>query len=233
MKPKLAVCLPSRGLICSRTIEALWEALDGYNWQLYQTHDMGIPECMNHLVADALKDRKVSHILFIEEDMLIPEGGVKMMLAQDGDVVAIDYPYPNRKVQSDGSYKTECVSVTCYFEGQPQFTGLGCTLVKRAVFEALEAPWFETSPSWEKVVVTKNGKRELLWGRKDVPYKYGGHDINFCLKANWAGFSIKVVPELVAGHARIEELAKVRKEMNTGSAYTYRIFDKIDKVIDD
>lgn len=227
---KIAVCLPSRGLICSRTIEALFEAMRGLEWDLYQTHDMGIPECMNHLVTQALKDSQVSHVLFVEEDMLIPKDGVQRMLEEDGDIVAIDYPYPNLKAQKDGSYKHECVSCATYFEGEPQFTGLGCTMVRRHVFETLESPWFVTSPSWEKVVVSKDGKKELFWGRKDVPYKYGGHDINFGLKANWAGFSIKVIRGLIAGHARIKELSQVRKEMNSGSAYTYEIFDRIDKV---
>jgi hypothetical protein len=85
--------------------------------------------------------------------------------------------------------------------------GLGCTLVKREVFEKLEYPYFRSDKA-----LLLNDWPEIKWIEAGEQ-AYGGHDIYFGIKAREKGFKIIKV-EGEARHLKLESLG--RPEINKG-----------------
>jgi hypothetical protein len=114
-----------------------------------------------------------------------------LMLAVDGDVVAINYPL-----------KQAPDHLCCgYVFGELIWVGLGCTLVKREVFEALEQPWFQT----DCTLVTRHhakgcGGADWEIGLQRGPRPYGGQDLFFCFNAWNQGYSINLVEGVLCDH---------------------------------
>ena len=175
---KIAVCTPSRGLVGSRTIEAVLANLAGHEsvgWFL--SHDKPIPECAEDVVERALA-AGADAVWSIEEDVVPPAGALDAslaLLAAGSAIAAVDYPV----VQGLG-----CLSRDA--KGDILWVGLGCTLISRAAFEAVRRPWFRS-----------------VDGRA-----YGGHDIYFCREVMRAGLRIEQVPGMVAKHVRLIALGK-------------------------
>ena len=71
---KLAVIVPSRGLMFSETLEELLNELEGFNYEIFWAHERPLPECFNEPTEEALKDPEVFAVLFVEDDMIIPKG---------------------------------------------------------------------------------------------------------------------------------------------------------------
>jgi len=172
-----AVLTPSRGLVHSRTIEAVQANVAralaaGHTfagWVL--THDLPIPDCHERVTELGLATG-ADALWFVEEDMIPPTGALVDSIAQlaAGGIAAMDYPqgcdhpYVNSVPHTD----------------TPDWCGTGCALIARRVFEALERPWFVVDDQW-------------------TPY-YGGQETQFFRRAGAAGFRTARVPG-VAGHA--------------------------------
>lgn len=217
---RLAICIPSRGMIHSRTLESVFKnvsevtASHHWNWKsefkLFFTHDLPIPDAPNKVVSDAL-DWGAEWVWFVEEDMLIPDGALLKMLEQNERIVAIDYPVGEKR------YSTQATK-----GGQILWCGLGCTLIHKAVLESFpDKRWFRTD---QAVRITDHEKMEyeIIDG---VDYKYGGHDILFGIRVRERGFNISSVPEMTCGHIRISELG--RRETNKG-VHAVDIWDRIE-----
>jgi hypothetical protein len=84
--------------------------------------------------------------------------------------------------------------------GNILWVGLGSTLISRQAFEAVARPWFR------------------------VARGYGGHDIYFCKQVLAAGLQIGQVPDLIAGHARLEEPGKLGTNMG---AHRIKVLERI------
>lgn len=76
--------------------------------------------------------------------------------------------------------------------------GSGGMVIRRRVFEAMDAPWFET--------------------RKDGPYQ--GSDLVFCLKAREAGFKVHVDLDVVMGHTNDATFIPARGEDGMFGVFT-------------
>jgi hypothetical protein len=192
---KIAVLCTSRGLIFADTIDSLIENLKGYNWEFISVSGLPIPEAQNEAVKRALKGSS-DYFFWVEEDVVIPSGSLKEMIEMDKDVVCVDYPVA-------GGWSTIKRA-----DGEIKHCGLGCTLMKRKVFEKIPKPWFETDKSLD----AKTGR--VL----DIPMKYGGHDIFFGIKLRNYGFKIHQLEGVECGHLRCPDLN--RRESNNG---TYQI----------
>ena len=92
---KLGVVLPSRGLLFSKTLEELLRELKPYNYKIYFSHARPIPDCFNIPTKQALEDPEITHILFCEDDMCLPNGVLKKMIDLDVPATALDYPFKN------------------------------------------------------------------------------------------------------------------------------------------
>lgn len=189
----IGVVLPTRGLLFTEVLESLLKELEGYEFKLYLSHDLVIPDGHNELTKKALKEG-ADYILYVEEDVVVPEGAVDNMIMEKGDIVAIDY----------GVNEWSCITK---YRGEILWTGLGCTLVKKEVFEKMEFPYFRSDKQ-----LLLNFWPETRW--IDAPKNaYGGQDIFFCMKAREVGFEIKQAWG-EARHLKLESLGT--PEINSG-----------------
>lgn len=152
------------------------------------THNRPIPDCFNILTKAALS-WGAEAVWFVEEDMNLPPGILKELLAvEDADIVAADYP-----ISTDHS--TYQIDVN----GKIMFCACGCTLIRRRVFEAMEEPYWRANigylvPEWQ----------EIVYPEKNIGY--GRQDVDFGIRANKLGFRIKMLEKTV-GHYKIKKLS--------------------------
>lgn len=192
---KVGVILPSRGLIFSATADEILENLKGIPHKFFFSHKLPLPRCFEKPTCEAIFDNSITHLWFVEEDMVLPPNTLKQMLEADVNAITCDYP-----VTKDGRG-----SVFYDQGGQVVFCGTGCLLVKREVFDNLNAPYFTDKIRWTmlnygesiKLVASKNNKGE----------GYGLHDITFCIKLWKNGVLIKVLP-IKLGQRRLIALGK-------------------------
>ena len=208
---RLAVCLASRGLIHSRTIESIEKNIEDLNGaheiKRFFTHNLPIPDAQNELVEKALK-WKADCLFFVEEDNLIPKGVLKRMLLKNVDVVAVDYPVGEKKY-----------STICRKNGKILWCGLGCSLIKGEVFKKLKKPYFRTDKTFR--IISKE-PFEII--EENIPNKYGGHDIWFGMSLNRIGILIDQLPNVVAGHIKPKNSDKL--QLND-DFYNFEIWDEI------
>lgn len=174
---KLAVIFPSRGMAFSQTCEELLDNLEGYDYDIFFSHGLKIPDCFNTPIERALKG-KYSHFWLVEEDMILPKHTLKRLLAAKVPAIMCDYPMDD--------------------EGKPAilrdpdnnviYGGTGCLLVTRAFLKQYKQPIFRTDKVWD----IKIGEMVELTEREAPKNMYGLHDVNFSLDAYRRGNPIKV-----------------------------------------
>lgn len=206
----LAVCIPTRGIITSRTVEAVQQMLlfvAQYRPDLQVlpewviSHDRPIPAGHTYVVETAL-ERGADLVLFIEEDVIPPPHALEAMLklhVRGADWAFVDYPL--NVVARSGA--------NCYFRdarGDVLYTGFGCTLIHRRVFDKLEQPWFRT----DRAARIKRG--EITFEDRDVAY--GGFDIWFGYRAYLEGFRLEVAPNLLCRHVKMISMGQ--RDTNNG-----------------
>ena len=207
MPDKLAVILPSRGLLFSETFEELLMELEGFNYEIFWAHERPLPECFNEPTERVLADPDVFAVLIVEDDMIIPHGILKEMFAMNYPVVALDYPF-----KQDGDS-----TVLHDPEGNAFWTGTGFILISKAILRQMEKPIWRTDRTFDPFIDTDTIH---FWPRKLDGVYYGLHDLNFGLVLYSAGVPIKVM-ERTAGQRKLRELGK--KHSNNGAHDIYEI----------
>ena len=127
-----------------------------------------------------------THILFLEDDMVIPKGTLKSMLKADEDVIACDYPIVNAP------------SGTVLYDQDDNaiFTGTGFMLCKRHIFDQMPRPIFRSDIEW---TFKQYGDKVKFTATKVNPDKvYGHHDITFGLYQYLNNKPIKVHSQVLA-----------------------------------
>ncbi len=201
---KIAVLLPSRGLIHSRTIEAVQanltnagKSFSGPHYVFY-SHDKPIPEAQNYLVERAM-GTDATIFWFVEEDNIFEEDVLFKMIVEQRPVIAIDYPV--------GPSSYSCIMKK---DGEVYWCGFGCTLIRREVFDAMNKPWFTVDVSYR----VKNF-RTMEVEKQDVPSKYGGHDINFGFALREINIPIYHLQSASSGHLFVDQLGP--RQYNDGT----------------
>ena len=215
-----AVCTPSRGTIFEVTVEGIERnraearaaGHEDLGW--WTSRDLPIPDCHN-AVAEAGYATGAEALFMVEEDNIPPPGALLSLLAllETCTIAALDYP-----VWTDtGTWSCVCRDSTKAI----RYCGLGCTLVRRELFDALPAPWFDSSTQFR---IIRQGSTTVL---QPVPtkYEYGGQDIFFCDRALRSGFTIRELEGKSAGHARLVSLGAPKT--NQG-AHTIETTDRIE-----
>ena len=189
----IAVLIPSRGMVHSRTMEHILRNLHGKQAKFFFTHDLPIPDCFNELVSRALAIG-ATHLWFVEEDMKLQEGTLSALLATDSDIATIDYPvaefHPTIKYHGEDA-------IAC---------GTGCVLIKAEVFTKLGKPYFRTDTIYNVGSYAET--------KVDPKAGYGKHDIDFGIRARNAGFKIAVVNK-PGGQYRLVHLGKSATNQGT------------------
>lgn len=197
---KLAVILPSRGLIFSQTFEELLRELDDFRYEIFWAHEKSLPACFNDPTEEALKDPDVFAVLICEDDMIIPKGILKRMFERNYPVVALDYPF-----RQNGD-----ATVLHDPEGKAYWTGTGFLLIARHVLESLPKPIWRTDQTFDPFI---DKDTIHFWPRKLDKVYYGLHDLNFGLILYSAGLPIEVMAQ-TAGQRKLVSLGK--KHTNNG-----------------
>lgn len=198
---KLAVVLPSRGLIFSETFEELLNELEGFEYQIYWSHEKSLPACFNDPTEEALADPDVFAVLFCEDDMILPKGILKEMFDKKYPVVALDYPF-----RQNGDS-------TCLHDpnGYAFWTGTGFLLAAREVLENMEKPIWRTDTTYEQFI---DKDTMHWWPRKLNKVFYGLHDLRFGLILYSSGMPVLPM-ERTAGQRKLKALGD--KHTNNGS----------------
>lgn len=163
---KLAVVLPSRGLMFSETLQELLEELDSFEYQIFWSHGNGLPKCFNLPTEEALSDPDVFAVLFVEDDMIIPKGILREMFDAGYPAVALDYPFQQ---QGDATTLHDP-------KGFAYWTGTGFLLVSRAVLENFPKPIWRTDRTFDPFI---DKDTIHFWPRMLTKVYYGLHDLNF------------------------------------------------------
>lgn len=191
---KLAVIVPSRGLMFSETLEELLDELDGLNYEIYWAHEKSLPECFNEPTERALADPDVYALLFCEDDMMIPSGILDKMFAQNYPVVALDYPF-----QQNGDS-----TVLHDPKGYAYWTGTGFMLVAKQVLLNMEKPIWRTNMTFDPFI---DKDTIHFWPRKLTKIFYGLHDLRFGLVLYSAGLPVLPMSQ-TAGQRKLAKLGE-------------------------
>jgi hypothetical protein len=191
---KIAVILPSRGLMFSQTADEILKNLKGIDHKFYFSHGKPIPDCFEDPTKEAQRDFRNTHFWFVEDDMVLPPNTLKKMLDKDAAVVTADYPVSKEGRGSVFKVGKEVI-----------FCGTGCLLVKREVIDEMKAPYFRTDMKWN----IKNYGDFLKMTRSKTSDLdgYGLHDVNFCMNLQRLEIPIHVIaPKL--GQRKLINLGK-------------------------
>lgn len=209
---KLAVVLPSRGLMFSETLEELLVELEDFDYEIFWAHGKSLPNCFNIPTEKALADPKVYAVLFVEDDMIIPKGILRQMFAMNYPVVALDYPF-----QQNGDS-------TCLHDpqGMAFWTGTGFMLVAREILEQFEKPIWRTNRTFDPFI---DQDTIHFWPRTLTKIFYGLHDLNFGMVLYSAGVPIMPMKQ-TAGQRKLKHLGQVH---NNNGAHQIEELTKVGK----
>ncbi len=170
----IAVCIPSRGLMHSRTMEDVLQNTykRGAAVKFFFSHGRPQPDAQNYITEEALKER-VDYLWFIDDDMMLPPRILDEMIDLNADVVVTHYPCTRQG--SDALHIRDGV-----FES----AGMGCVLVKRAIFDNLERPYFRADTTY----VWDTDHLQPYPAKEDKQY-HGLHDVDFFQRLLKAGIT--------------------------------------------
>lgn len=163
----------------SRVLQVIdWTRGDG----IYFTADLPIPDCFNEPIKVALPEGDFSHIFIVEEDIVLNYDTLESLLEADVDIATCDYNMGNgQRVVSERKGFT--------------LAGTGCTLIKTSVMREL-MPF--SSDTWYDLDLNPTPKI-----RDDG---YGMQDIDFYVRAQNKGYTVKVIGEVK--HLKVVEYGK-------------------------
>lgn len=191
---KVAVILPSRGLIFSQTADEVLQNVRDIPHRFFFSHRRPIPECFESPVNRALLDESITHLWLVEDDMILRPDTLKQMIDKDKAVVTVNYPTTDKHDAAILSIK-----------GQVIYGGTGCTLVKREVFDELKAPYFRSDIAW----IPKNMGDFIKFTafKKTDNDSYGYHDVNFFMNLYRLNIPVHVL-DITLGQRKLKALGK-------------------------
>lgn len=184
---KIAICVPMRKLTFTAFVVSLinrvQELAQKYHVNVIFDSTVPLPRSRTILVKQAL-EKGADKIIFIDSDMVIPEGVLPKLIESGEDIASAlyfstDFGKPVVRIldAKNKAFKVpdrEEVKKLKYVDA----VGLGCAVIDAKVFKALDEPWF-----WDD------------W------YETGmSEDVFFCMKAGTKGFKVRLFPELTVGH---------------------------------
>lgn len=192
---RVAVILPSRGLMFSRTAEEILNNLKGISHKIFFSHRKPLPDCFEIPTKKALQDDSFTHLWFVEDDMILPSDTLQTMLDMNVAVVTADYPI-NR--QGRGAVFRDK-------GGKILITGTGCLLVKREVMAEMKPPYFRDDMRW--IIKNMGDYVKLVRTQSEHKDGYGLHDVNFCMNLHRLEIPIHCI-DTILGQRKLIALGK-------------------------
>ena len=188
MSRSVAILVPARDTVMTSFAYDLARAMSFHTATtddrvlLYTSHGTLIASQRMELARQALEE-KADYLLWLDSDMRFPKETIGHLILRDKPIVAANYATRRMPVKPvammDNNGEIGRVYTAPDSEGlQPvDYIGMGVMMVKREVFEKVEAPWFA------------------------IPYStignhYIGEDVFFCRKAREAGYEVLVDHDL-------------------------------------
>lgn len=205
MPISVQVCIPSRdGLFDDDVLmrahaSCAYAAARGINCELARVKDAySTATCRNRGVAGFLKSA-FSHLLFVDDDVLISEPTIAELLAAATDKRIVSGCIPSIKInefrQTVGYVQVRPVGgdwLTAWptEEVESEAVGGGCMLIPRTVLENLGHPWFRWPESFSDA-----GVRAIT------------DDADFCERVRSIGYSVVALPSVRCGHKKRIDVA--------------------------
>lgn len=215
MSHNIAVILPSRGLVFSKTVEELLGELKPYNHKIFWSHGRPIPDCFEVPTQEILKDKSFTHLLTVEEDMIIPRGTLKNAFRANKPVVAYDYPVTGAKSGT----------VLYDLDNNAYFTGCGFLLVEMGVIRKLKPPVWRVDIEWNMKQVGNKYRFDIKL--VDDKKNYGQQDIAFGLRLYYNNTPIHVMSETI-GQRKLEKRGRGRSNQGYHEIVEYTEVGKHD-----
>lgn len=210
---------PNRGTLFTASQEALEDEFRTNQAYPLILRATGIPliKARNWLVKRALEIPNWDIMIMVDDDVVLPKGAFKAFQKQleTCDIAIMDYPHHYHELLSSEP-PTGVTVFTQYLPGEDienlevAWSGLGATALKRETLEKLN----ETYPTLFKasahpVVVDGLGRVSLHLTSDDGLTAQGarysaGEDTAFFFDARKIGLKVKLIPDLVAQHLRLE-----------------------------
>jgi hypothetical protein len=188
MSRSVAILVPARDTVMTSFAYDLARAMSFHTATtddrvlLFTSHGTLIASQRMELARQALEE-KADYLLWLDSDMRFPRETIGHLILRDKPIVAANYATRRMPVKPvammDNNGEIGRVYTAPDSEGlQPvDYIGMGVMMVKREVFEKVEAPWFA------------------------IPYStignhYIGEDVFFCRKAREAGYEVLVDHDL-------------------------------------
>lgn len=174
---KICLGIPSYKTIHPRTLNSLLRLVEAseHDFIFSVRNHHSIAHNRNKIVEEA---EGSDYILFVDADMTFGEGTLKRLLAQNKDIIGVDYSYkelPRQTTVKHDFKETPKELFSC------RAVGGGILLVKTSVFKKIAKPYF-------------------VMDHNEEGYIAKGEDVYFCEKAREAGFEIYCDPTLIIGH---------------------------------
>jgi len=188
MSRSVAILVPARDTVMTSFAYDLARAMSFHTATtddrvlLFTSHGTLIASQRMELARQALEE-KADYLLWLDSDMRFPRETIGHLMLRDKPIVAANYATRRMPVKPvammDNDGEIGRVYTAPDSEGlQPvDYIGMGVMMVKREVFEKLEAPWFAIPYS-------------------TIGQHYIGEDVFFCRKAREAGYEVLVDHDL-------------------------------------
>ncbi|TAK97579.1 MAG: glycosyltransferase [Rhodospirillaceae bacterium] len=171
--------------------------ISGVTWHYITVDSRQVDEARNELTKIALQIPEVTHLFWVDDDMVYPPHALKRLLAHDKPIVGglcHDRRHPYKPVIAryfDRSWGCDEGAYGWLFDYpdneliEVDATGGAFLLVKREVFEGIRSRFGDSWAAWWTPIPEKHGHAE---------------DLAFCWQAQRAGYSIHVDTGLDIGH---------------------------------
>jgi Predicted glycosyltransferases len=211
---KVLVIQPTRGILYTAAQEALereFTTLQQYP-QVMRTNGVPLPDSRNLLIDAALENEWWEQLLFLDDDIVLPQGALVAMrrALKKADIAVIDYPHHRAEGLNSDLPKLGVAVWQQWQDGEPTegkklaWAGLGCVMIRRKALEKMVAAGFRFKGTAYPLFRTKDGTIKMSTKkvvRDDEPS--AGEDIHFFFEANRLGLTTTVIPDMVAGHQHI------------------------------
>ena len=190
---KLAIGIPLRGEYIHIKF---WEGIRSIDWAAKIITKIGydIDFARNLIVEEALK-HNCSHLLFVDDDIIVPKDSLTKLIAHKKDIVMGLY-FTKKPPHTPAALMWHKKPVGGYMSSpikdynrsliECDAVGMGCTLINMEVFKKMKRPWFVYLHE------TRNEETKTI-----TQY---AEDNWFCVKAKKLGYKVFVDTNIRCGH---------------------------------